>query len=397
MICDKLLSCLETLLCFIKYQYLLLVGQYPVVFGSLQTCKMIVYRVYFLCIFTFIFIDFSSCLKHFYYETSLTTNFRPIGKKIAELIDLSVPFGVQRPAVFILSNKTIVKDISNEIIASIVTSSDGVIRPLFVVSNSLHLENKKRPAKSSFNIILTDNLMLSQFFDTIKGQSPLKIFNPKVVTLFLVVEGQKLQYQVIDEIFQKIFSVNIMNCFVVHIKTENNSTRRNLPIKSFNYYPYAATHDTKVKEFNILTTKFQREHLEKDKNLNGHRLRLIQYDDPPKSYTTLSDQLRGYDGMLMRVICEKLNATPKVIRLPCTDRFTVSSAIKLYNGSGDISINSQMFLSRDYSNSTFDYIYPQTLESLNLLVPIQIASSWGYLSVFRPFKLEIWIVLLLTL
>lgn len=97
------------------------------------------------------------------------------------------------------------------------------------------------------------------------------------------------------------------------------------------------------------------------------------------------------------LFAKNLNATPKVKRLSCTDRFTVSSAIKLYNGSGDISINSQMFLSRDYSNSTFDYIYPQTLESLNLLVPLQIASSWGYLYVFRPFKLEIWIVLLLTL
>lgn len=327
-------------------------------------------------------------------QNQLCRTVKKIGGKLSELIQVDLPFGVQRMVVYTLSDKTEVQDISNDIIRGILSDDLGNIRSVYVAAKSLQLESIKKPCRSRFNVIITDNLRLEFFFKTIEGQSPMRIFSSKAITVFIVVESKPVNSNQLNEIFHKILSFNVLNSFIIHI----NLGKDQFTVRSFNFFPFATVSQrSKILEFSILDIEFNTSHIDKDSNLNGHRLKLVQYDDPPKSFTTLLDPLRGYDGMLMRVVCEKLNATPKVIRLPCTDRFTVSSAIKLHNGTADISVNSQMFLSRDYSNSTFDFIYPQILESLNLLVPTQVASSWGYLSVFRPFRYEIWFVLLLTM
>lgn len=61
-----------------------------------------------------------------------------------------------------------------------------------------------------------------------------------------------------------------------------------------------------------------------------------------------------------------------------------------------MTVNTQLFLSRDLSNATINFVYPQILESLNLLVPMKSKGQIGYDSIFQPFQLKVWLYLLLS-
>lgn len=313
-------------------------------------------------------------------------NFKFIGQRISDIISVSVPVGSQRVAVFILSNDYGIQEASTKVIKSVSQRKNKPMRAVFIGTKPFNFPNKQDRFKATFNLIFTNDLSLREFSPFLTGNSPYKLFNHKVETIFLVIENEPLRLQLLENVMKYLLYMNLLNFILIHIDLNSQQVR------SFNHFPFST--GSKIMEIDIINKKFTEADLDRDSNINGHVINLVQYDDPPKTLAIPTDSLRGYEGMLMRVVMEKMNATPHVHRLPCSDQFVKLSTLQLTNASGDLTVNTQFILSSTYENSSIDFLYPQILDSLNLLVHLKINNRWNYVSVFKPFQVEIWIALI---
>lgn len=316
-------------------------------------------------------------------------DFKRIGIKISKMINVSTPFGAQNTAVYILSRNHEAQEAGNDLIEATMGCRRNYYRPIVVGSASMKSKQRNQRFKTLFNIVVVDNLSLDQFFPIADNQSPDTIFTSKVDTVFVVLQPHEVDLSEIDSIFKKLLNRNLMNSIIVHCNIQNGK------IESFNHQPFST--GPRNLRFDIFNIEFNSIFLDRDSNINGYPLRFVQYDDPPKSFVTTTDPLRGYEGMLMRILVEKMNATPLVTRLPCTERFVQLSTSELCNGTGDITVNTQFLLNGDFENPSIDFINPQITDSLNLLVHLQTSRSWGYLSVLKPYQWQVWCCLILAL
>lgn len=346
-----------------------------------QSFKVFLFILFFTEIVTL------SCFCAFGFELKKEAVSENIGLKVSEIINVGVPFGAQRIAIYLLSDRPEVQDIANSVIK--VLSKDQV-RSIFM-ANKVLLSNKDicRRCRSRFNIIFLDSFNLENVWDIIETESPLSIFTPKVPVLIISTDASDVNTTKLKENFEKLFDKNLLNIFWIHLNSKD------LTVRGFDYNPFDKT--GVVTEIPLFSTPFNTSHFEKDQDLRGYPLRFVTYNDPPKSYNTFLNSLKGYEGMFIRLICEKINAKPKVRRLHKRKHLLKESLQLLMDNEADMTVNPLLFLSRDYSNATIDFIYPQVLESLNLLVPAKTNFPWGKKSIFRPFRYEIWIALLVTL
>lgn len=316
-------------------------------------------------------------------------NFEEVGNKISNIISINVPYGSQRVGIVMLSKEANVKESATKVIKSVSTGINGQLRLVLLRTAPFYKRQKVSRAKATFNLVITDNLDLHSFFPFLNRESPFRIFYPKVETLILVIEHVPIRMQLLKVVFNQLLQNSLLNVIIAHINMESGS------IRTFNHFPYSVS--SKIKEYDLLTKQFVGADFNRDSNLNGHLINLVQYDDPPKTLAVPTDPLRGYEGMLMRVVMDKINATPNVIRLPCSDQFVKLSTLQLTNGSGELTVNTQFILSGIYDNSSIDFLYPQILDSYNLLVHVKTNNRWNYMSVFKPFQFEIWAALFVVL
>lgn len=314
--------------------------------------------------------------------------YQKIGSKVVQLIDVGVPFGVQRIAVFIMFKNPDVQEAANVVVKKLAKKHD---KCMFVATKILKSSTEQcRRCRSRFNIFFVENTSLDKVWEIIDATSFSSIFTLKFPTIFITIGSVKLNETRIENNFKKLFKKNLLNVFWIFLNTEDISVR------SFDFNPFKDGDN--LQEFDLFATNaINHNQFEKDSDVKGYTLRLVTYDDPPKSFSTTSNSLMGYEGLLLRLICEKINATP-VIRVSHKRHSLLRESLELLmDNSADMTVNPLMFLSRDYSNSSIDFIYPHVLESINLLVPMKTEFSLSKESIFRPFSLKIWIVLLATI
>lgn len=126
----------------------------------------------------------------------------------------------------------------------------------------------------------------------------LTYLNPIATSVLLLIEFKDINMAELKNALNKLLQGNFLKIIVIHINLSINV------VKAFNFFPFNLKQ--KILEFNLFETKFDESDFDKDSNLNGAPLRLVAYDDPPKSFIKDSDLLRGYEGMIMRLVCTKM-------------------------------------------------------------------------------------------
>lgn len=98
------------------------------------------------------------------------------------------------------------------------------------------------------------------------------------------------------------------------------------------------------------------------KNLYGHQLKILYYNDPPMSYFK-DNKIIGNDGFLLDIICNKLNATCLITN---EDNSKYLSKSQLINY--DIQFNLQSLYRPQYESDNIKMLYPIELDNICVII-----------------------------
>lgn len=109
------------------------------------------------------------------------------------------------------------------------------------------------------------------------------------------------------------------------------------------------------------------------KNLYGHQLKILYYNDPPMSYLK-DNKIIGKDGYILDIICNKLNATCLITNKNNSKYKRKSEWIKY-----DIQFNLQSLYRPKYESDNIKMLYPSELDNICVLIAEDI----------KPYKFDI--------
>lgn len=99
------------------------------------------------------------------------------------------------------------------------------------------------------------------------------------------------------------------------------------------------------------------------KNLYGHQLKILYYNDPPMSYLK-DNKIIGNDGYFLDILCNKLNATCLITNKD-NKEYEKMSTIKY-----DIQFNLQSLYRPKYESDNVKMLYPRELDNICVLIAI---------------------------